>query len=121
VTILKISLTFWENHKIKKSTKICPLSHEVRGMENPITTAPAKATTSYVPGTGLLKPLKITSVMVKSMRNVRLIPAMILKNRLIPFIVFKNTPMDYSSLIFDSAYDKKGEGMLPLPLYLIYF
>jgi hypothetical protein len=74
-----------------------------------------------VPGTGLLKPLKITSVMVKSMRNVRLIPAMILKNRLIPFIVFKNTPMDYSSLIFDSAYDKKGEGMLPLPLYLIYF
>jgi hypothetical protein len=55
------------------------------------------------------------------MRNVRLIPAMILRNRLIPFIVFRNTPMDYSSLIFDSAYDKKGEGMLPLPLYLIYF
>jgi len=46
VTILKMSLPFCENFKIKKSTKICPLSQEVKGMENPITTAPAKATTS---------------------------------------------------------------------------
>jgi hypothetical protein len=116
-----MSLPFCENFKIKKSTKIWPLSHEVRGTENPITTAPAKATTSKVPGTGLLKPLKITSVMVNSMRNVRLIPAMILRNRLIPFMVFKNPSMDHSPLYFDSAYDKKGEGMLPLPFPRFYF
>jgi hypothetical protein len=74
-----------------------------------------------VPGTGLLKPLKITSVMVNSMRNVRLIPAMILRNRLIPFMVFKNPSMNYSSLINNLDDDKKGEGMHPLPFPWFYF
>jgi hypothetical protein len=41
------------------------------------------------------------------MRNVRLIPAIILKNRLIPFIVFKNPSMDHSSLINNLGDDKK--------------
>jgi hypothetical protein len=43
------------------------------------------------------------------MRKVRLIPAIALRNRLIPFIVFKNPSMDHSPLYFDPAYDKKGE------------
>jgi hypothetical protein len=61
------------------------------------------------------------SVMVNTMRNVRLIPAMIFKNRLIPFIVFKNPSMDRSSLYFDPAYDKKGEGIIPFPFPGFYF
>jgi hypothetical protein len=59
--------------------------------------------------------------MVNSMRNVRLIPAMILRNRLIPFIVFRNPSMDYSSSFVDSVYDKKGEGIIPFPLPRFYF
>jgi len=46
---------------------------------------------------------------------------MILKNRLIPFIVFKNPPMDHSPLHFYPACDKKGEGMFPFPFLKFYF
>jgi hypothetical protein len=57
------------------------------------------------------------------MRKVRLIPAMALRNRLIPFIVFRNLSMNCSSsVISDPALDKKGERIsVPFPLFWFYF
>jgi hypothetical protein len=89
---------------MKKSTKICPLTQDVRGTANPITTAPENATSSYVPTMGLFKDLKMTSITVSSIRNVKLMPAMILRNRLSPFIFSKNPFMN------GSFRTKKGKG-----------
>jgi hypothetical protein len=56
------------------------------------------------------------------MRKVRLTPAMTLRNRLIPFIVFENLCMNGSSATGDPGYDKKGKGysrslLFPFPLF----
>jgi hypothetical protein len=90
----------------------------VRGTENPITTAPENATSSYVPTMGFFKDLKITSITVSNIRKVRLMPATILKKRLRPLILFRNPFMNNSSY---NKKIKKGKGYSPLPLSLFYF
>jgi hypothetical protein len=46
VTTLRIFVTVGGSFRIRKSTKIWPFTHEVKGIENPMTTAPEKATSS---------------------------------------------------------------------------
>jgi hypothetical protein len=67
---------------------------------------------------GLFRALRITSITVSNIRNVRLIPAMTLKNRLSPLILFRNPFMNNSSY---NKKIKKGKGYSPLPLSLFYF
>ncbi len=59
---------------MRKSTYIWPFSQEVKGRENPITTAPEKATNSKVPTTGVLKLLRITSATVSSIMKIKAAP-----------------------------------------------
>jgi hypothetical protein len=63
-----------------------------------------------VPTTGLLKPLRITSAMVSNIKNVRLIPAITLRNRLILFVVFNNPSMNAPLLLLILPVIRKGKG-----------